>query len=370
MESIKGKHFLAWEDFTPSEINYLLDLAHQLKSEKRDFKSQRELVGRNLLMLFQMNSTRTRCSFEVSGQDLGMGTTFLSQSHFGDTETIKDSMRVFSSMYDCICYRGAEHSLLKEMADESSIPIINAYTNHQHPTQILADAMTLQEVWGKDNLKGKTICFIGRGGAVNSFSYAVMSAMLGMNFVYITSYMGLDEALSKLTPEQLELYRKFIPEGVENPNWNSEMEPHKRKIVEGLYAKYSPECTFIETDDINAIKGVDMITTENWGFFTDPVETWLPGIYRFSPYQVNKELLAKTENPDVIVMHMLPSTHNMNHASGQRLLSVIEDENLKNFLEKGMEVTDEVFEQFADVIFREAENRMHTIKAVIKAVTE
>ena len=112
-----------------------------------------------------------------------------------------------------------------------------------------------------------------------------------MNFTYITSYMEYDEALSMLSPAQLKLYRKFVPEGSVNENWNTEMNPKKKKIVEDLFAKYSPECKFIETDDIEAIKGVDMITTENWGFFTDPVETWLPGIFRFRPYQVNKELL-------------------------------------------------------------------------------
>lgn len=370
MISLKGRNFLACEDFTPDEIRYLLDLALKLKEEKKNKLDQREFIGRNLLMLFQMNSTRTRCSFETAGNDLGMGTTFLSNSHFGNTETIKDSMRVFSSIYDVIGYRGAKHSDLLEMAKESTIPIINGYTDHQHPTQMLADAMTLMEVWGKDNLKGKTICFIGRGGAVNSFSYGVIAALLGMNFTYITSYMEYDEALSMLSPAQLKLYRKFVPEGSVNENWNTEMNPKKKKIVEDLFAKYSPECKFIETDDIEAIKGVDMITTENWGFFTDPVETWLPGIFRFRPYQVNKELLEKTGNPDVIVMHMLPSTHNMNHSSGQQLLKAIEDPKLREFLKDGMEITDEVFEEHSKYIFREAENRMHTIKAVMKAVTE
>lgn len=366
--SLKGRNFLALEDFTPEEIRYLLDLSLELKAEKKNGVNQQEFTGQNMLMLFEMNSTRTRCAFETSACDLGMGTTFLSNSHFGDTETVKDSMRVFSSMYDVIAYRGAKHSTLLEMIKDSTIPVINGYTDHQHPTQMLADFMTLDEVWGREGYKGKTVCFIGRGGAVNSFSYAVICAMLGVNFTYVTSYMGLDEALDGLTEAQRELFHSFVPKGVVSPNWNTKMDPVKRKIVEDLYAKYSPHCKFVETDDISAVKGVDMITTENWGFFTDPVETWLPGIVRFRPYQVNRELLERTENPDCIVMHMLPSTHNMDHASGQRLLTAIDDEKLRDFLKLGMEVTDEVFEENAEYIFREAENRQHTIKAVTKAV--
>lgn len=366
--SLKGRNFFALEDFTPEEIRYLLDLALELKEKDKKHNVHQDFIGRNFLMLFEMNSTRTRCAFETSACDLGMGTTFLSNSHFGNTETIKDSMRVFSGMYSAIGYRGAKHSTLLEMAKDSTIPIINGYTDHQHPTQMLADAMTLDEVWGREGYKGKTLCFIGRGGAVNSFSYGVMCAMLGMNFTYITSYMDFDDAMSQLTPAQQDLFYQFAPKGVVSPNWNTKMDPVKRKIVEDLFAKYSPDCKFIETDDINAIKGVDVVTTENWGFFTDPVETWLPGIVRFRPYQVNKKLMEMTENPDSFVIHMLPSTHNMDHAAGQRLLAAVDDPEMKEFLKGGMEVTDEVFEENAKYIFMEAENRKHTIKAVIKAV--
>lgn len=368
--SLKGRNFLALEDFTPEEIRFLLDEALKLKEEKKNGKTHQNFPGKNLLMLFEMNSTRTRCAFETSGCDLGMGTTFLSNSHFGDTETIKDSMRVFSSMYDVIGYRGAKHSTLAEMTSYSSIPIINGYTDHQHPTQMLADAMTLDEAWGREKYKGKTLCFIGRGGAVNSFSYGVICAMLGMNFTYVTSYMELDEALDGLTKAQRDLFHQFVPEGEVSPNWNTKMDPVKRKIVEDLFEKYSPQCKFIETNDVQAVKGADIITTENWGFFTDPVETWLPGIVRFRPYQVNKELLEMTENPECIVLHMLPATHNMDHASGKRLLKAVENKELQDFLKKGMEVTDEVFEENVKYIFKEAENRLHTIKAVMQAVLQ
>ena len=184
-QSFKGKHFLALEDFTPEQIRYLIDLAEELKAEKKAHVNQKVLDGRDLLLLFEMNSTRTRCAFETSGCDLGMGTTFLSNSHFGATETVKDSMRVFSGMYDCIGYRGAKHSTLKQMAEYSDIPIINGYTDHQHPTQMLADLMTLDEVWGREGYKGKTLCFIGRGGAVNSFSYGVLCAMMITEIIII-----------------------------------------------------------------------------------------------------------------------------------------------------------------------------------------
>lgn len=368
--SLKGRHFLALEDFTPEEIRYLLDLSHDMKKEKKAREDQRRHPGTDLLMLFEMGSTRTRCAFETSGCDLGMGTTYLSNSHFGTKETVKDSMRVFSEMYDVIAYRGPRHSQLLEMVKYSDIPIINGYTNHQHPTQMLADAMTLEEIWGRGNLAGKTFCFIGRGGEVNSFSYAVMCAMLGMNFVYVTSFMEFDEALSKLTPSQRELYHQYVPEGSLPNHWEARMPAEKRAIVEDLYARYHPECKFIETDDIAAVEGVDAFATENWGFFTDPVETWLPGIVRFRPYQVNRELLEMTGNPDVVVLHMLPATHNCDHQAGQDLIAAIDDPALRDFLSKGLEVTDEVFEENAPHIFREAGNRMHTIKAVVEAVLE
>lgn len=142
-----GKHFLTLEDYTPEDLRYLLDLALRLKKEKKGHVDQRKCIGDNMLMLFEMESTRTRCAFETSAQDLGMGTTYLSNSHFGTKETIKDSMRVFSSMYDVIAYRGKDHKQLLEMAKESTIPIINGYTMHEHPTQMLADFMTLDEVY-------------------------------------------------------------------------------------------------------------------------------------------------------------------------------------------------------------------------------
>lgn len=366
--NFEGKHFLTLEDYTPEDLRYLLDLALRLKKEKKEHADQRKCIGDNMLMLFEMESTRTRCAFETSAQDLGMGTTYLSNSHFGTKETIKDSMRVFSSMYDVIAYRGKDHDQLLEMAKESTIPIINGYTMHEHPTQMLADFMTLDEVYGREGYKGKTFVYIGRGGACCAFSYAVACAMLGMNFKFITSFMSLEEAVSKLTPEEQRTFYEEVPEGSHIDGWSGAMPDEQKKFINELYAKYNPQCSFIETEDVNEVKGADVVSTENWGFFTNKAITWLPGIVKYKDYQVNSELMAKTENPNAIFIHMLPATHNGDHAAARKLINSMNDPELKAFLEKGFEVTDEVFEKNAEYIFREAENRQHTIKAITYAV--
>lgn len=363
-----GKHFLTLEDYTPEDLRYLLDLALRLKKEKKDHVDQRKCIGDNMLMLFEMESTRTRCAFETSAQDLGMGTTYLSNSHFGTKETIKDSMRVFSSMYDVIAYRGKDHKQLLEMAKESTIPIINGYTMHEHPTQMLADFMTLDEVYGREGYKGKTFVYIGRGGACCAFSYAVACAMLGMNFKFITSFMSLEEAVSKLTPEEQKTFYEEVPEGTHIDGWSGAMPEEQKKFINELYAKYNPQCSFIETEDVNEVRGADVVSTENWGFFTNKAITWLPGIVKYKDYQVNSALMEKTGNPNAIFIHMLPATHNGDHAAARKLINSINDPELRAFLEKGFEVTDEVFEKNAKYIFREAENRQHTIKAVTYAV--
>ncbi len=363
-----GKHFLTLEDYTPEDLRYLLDLALRLKKEKKDHADQRKCIGDNMLMLFEMESTRTRCAFETSAQDLGMGTTYLSNSHFGTKETIKDSMRVFSSMYDVIAYRGKDHEQLLEMAKESTIPIINGYTMHEHPTQMLADFMTLDEVYGREGYKGKTFVYIGRGGACCAFSYAVACAMLGMNFKFITSFMSLEEAVSRLTPEEQKTFYEEVPEGTHIDGWSGAMPEEHKKFINELYAKYNPQCSFIETEDVNEVRGADVVSTENWGFFTNKAITWLPGIVKYKDYQVNSALMEKTGNPNAIFIHMLPATHNGDHAAARKLINSMNDPELRAFLEKGFEVTDEVFEKNAEYIFREAENRQHTIKAVTYAV--
>lgn len=363
-----GKHFLTLEDYTPEDLRYLLDLALRLKKEKKGHVDQRKCIGDNMLMLFEMESTRTRCAFETSAQDLGMGTTYLSNSHFGTKETIKDSMRVFSSMYDVIAYRGKDHKQLLEMAKESTIPIINGYTMHEHPTQMLADFMTLDEVYGREGYKGKTFVYIGRGGACCAFSYAVACAMLGMNFKFITSFMSLEEAVSRLTPEEQKTFYEEVPEGTHIDGWSGAMPEEQKKFINELYAKYNPQCSFIETEDVSEVRGADVISTENWGFFTNKAITWLPGIVKYKDYQVNSALMEKTGNPNAIFIHMLPATHNGDHAAARKLINSMNDPELRAFLEKGFEVTDEVFEKNAKYIFREAENRQHTIKAVTYAV--
>ena len=366
--SLKGKHFLQLEDFTPQEIRYLLDLSLQMKKEKKEGKNQQRNIGKNMLMLFELESTRTRCSFETSAQDLGMGTTYLSNSHFGTKETIKDSIRVFSAMYDVIAYRGKDHRELEEMASYSTIPIINGMTMHEHPTQMLADFMTLDEVFGREGYKGRTLVYIGRGGASCAFSYAVACAMLGVNFKYITSYMSLEEAVSMLSREEQKRFYAEVPPGTALDGWSGALPDDQKKLIRDLYTRYNPQCSFIETEDVDAVKGADVVTTENWGYFTNSSITWLPGIVKYRPYQVNRELMERTGNPDAFFIHMLPATHNAGHSGARKLVEAVEDPELKKFLEKGFEVTDEVFEDNAKYIFQEAENRQHTIKAVTWAV--
>lgn len=334
--NLRGKNFLAVEDLTPDQIRYLLDLAHQLKAEKKSGIDQKRFLGKNLLMLFEMGSTRTRCSFETSANDLGMGTTYLANSHFGTKETIEDSMKVFTAMYDVIVYRGLEHRQLLEMEKNCGIPLINGFTTYEHPTQMLADFMTLEEIWGKNGFRNKTFCFVGNGTCGVATSYAVTSAVLGMNFRFI------------------------------GPK-DSGMNDQELEMVKNLFAKYSPNNKIEITEDINAVKGADVLSTENWGDFTAPVETWIPGIAKFRPYQINMELIEKTENPEVIVMHMLPASHNCEHKAGKELMNMLDKETAE-FISKGLEVTDEVFKANEHIIFREAENRQHTIKAVLSAV--
>lgn len=211
---------------------------------------------------------------------------------------------------------------------------------HEHPTQMLADFMTLDEVYGREGYKGKTFVYIGRGGACCAFSYAVACAMFGMNFKFITSYMTLDEAVSRLSPEEQKLFYQEVPRGTPVAGWSGAMPDDQKKFIRELYAKYNPQCTFTETEDVNEVKGADVVSTENWGFFTNKAITWLPGIVKYKKYQVNRELMAKTENPNAIFLHMLPATHNADHSAARKLVDSVDDPELKKFLEKGFEVTD------------------------------
>lgn len=334
--NIRGRNFLALEDFTPDELRYVLDLAHELKAQKKTGVDQHMFGGKNLLMLFEMGSTRTRCAFETSANDLGMGTTYLANSHFGAKETIEDSMLVFTGMYDAIVYRGENHRQLLDMAESCGIPLINGFTTYEHPTQMLADFMTLEEVWGRNGFRGKTFCFVGNGQNGVALSYAVMCALMGMNFRFVG-------------PE------------------DSSMSPDEVKLVETLYATYNPQYGMELTTDIEKVKGADVLSTENWGDFTAPVETWIPGIAKYRPYQINAQLIEKVQNPDVFVLHMLPASHNCEHSAGADLMKMLDPETAA-FISKGLEVTDEVFKANKSFIFREAENRQHTIKAVLVAV--
>ena len=171
-----------------------------------------------------------------------------------------------------------------------------------------------------------------------------------------------------LTPNEEKALTKYLSEGGKMNEFSTRLSPDRRAAAEKIFRAYAPNCTFEETEDLDAVKGADVISTENWGFFTDPAITWLPGIRKYRPYQVNKELMKRTGNPNAVFIHMLPATHNADHAAAQELIRGVEDPELAEFLTHGFEATDEIFEQYSDVIFREAENRQHTIKAVIQAV--
>lgn len=333
--NLKNKSFITMEQLTPTNLRALIDLAHNLKGEKKRGIDQRKFYGKNLLMLFQLGSTRTRCAFETSANDLGMGTTFLSNSHFGTKETIEDSIEVFNSMYDCIVYRGHSHEELEELVKYASIPVINGFTPYEHPTQMLADLMTLEEEWGRNGFRNKTFVYIGNGFNGVARSYAVTCALANMNFRFV------------------------------GPN-GAGLTEEDEIFVKNLYTKYSPLNYFEQTEDITKVEGADVLSTENWGDFTAPIETWIPGIKKFRQYQVNKEVLEMTKNPEVLFIHMLPASHNCKHKSGKELMSIL-DKETADFVSKGLEVTDAVFKQYKPLIFREAENRQHTIKAVMHA---
>ncbi len=322
--SLKGKHFLTLEDFTPEELRYLLDLSIRLKKEKKEGRDQRKNTGKNMLMLFEMESTRTRCSFETSAQDLGMGTTYLSNSHFGTKETIKDSMRVFSAMYDVIAYRGKEHSQLLEMAKDSTIPIINGYTMHEHPTQMLADILTVKEEFG--DVRGRKLTFFGdaRNNVANSLM--VVCAKLGMRFC-------------ACGPKEL------MPAA---------------DLVEKCKAIAAETGAEIElTDDVKqGAKDCDVLYTDIWVSMGEPAELWEKRIKLLLPYQVNKDVMAMAK-PTAIFLHCLPSFHDRDTTTGEEIF--------QKFGLPAMEVTDDVFLGKQARQFDEAENRMHTIKAVMYA---
>ncbi len=323
--NLYGRDFLKLLDFTPDEIEGLIELAATLKAKKKAGVAHKLCEGKNVALIFEKTSTRTRCSFEVAAHDLGMGCTYLdpSGSQIGKKESIADTARVLSSMFDGIEYRGYGQEIVEELAKYSDVPVWNGLTNEFHPTQILADFLTIKEIYG--HLKGINFLYMGDARYNMGNSLMVGCAKMGLNFTACAP-------------------KKYFP--------NEELV----KTCLDL-AKESGGSITLTEDPAEAAKGQNVVYTDVWVSMGEPDEVWAERINDLSPYQVNRKLMEATDN--AIFMHCLPSFHDLKTTTGK----VINEK----FGLDCMEVTDEVFESPRSEVFREAENRMHTIKAVMAA---
>ena len=326
--NLKNRHFLKLLDFTPEEIRYLLDLSIELKKAKRAGTEQQRMKGKTVALIFEKDSTRTRCAFEVACFDQGANVTYLGPtgSQMGKKESIKDTARVLGRMYDGIEYRGYGQEIVEELARYAGVPVWNGLTNEFHPTQILADLLTMIEHNNKP-LNQMAFCYLGDARFNMGNSLMVGAAKMGMDF------------------------RAAAPKAF----WPSEELVAKcREIAKETGAKI----TLTENPD-EAAKGVDFLYTDVWVSMGEPDSAWEERIKLMMPYQINMELIRKTGNPNVKFLHCLPSFHNRETKIGEDIY--------KKFGVEAMEVTDEVFESKYSVVFDEAENRLHTIKAVMVA---
>ena len=324
--NLKGRDFLKLLDYTSEEIEYLINLAADLKKKKKNGIPHDTLKGKNIALIFEKTSTRTRCSFEVAARDLGMGVTYLdpNASQIGRKESIADTARVLSSIYDGIEYRGYGQKIVEELAKYSKVPVWNGLTNEFHPTQILADFLTIKEKFGK--LKGINFVYMGDARYNMGNSLMVGCAIMGLNFTACAP-------------------KKYFPD--------SELVDICKKL-----AKQSGATLKFEVDPKKATKNADVIYTDVWVSMGEPELVWAERISELSPYQVNTQLM-KNAGDNAIFMHCLPAYHDKKTEIGKRMC--------EKFNRSAMEVTDEVFESEQSVVFQEAENRMHTIKAVMYA---
>lgn len=324
MVDLRGRDFLKLLDFTPKEIEHLLKVAATLKKQKRNNESHRYLKGKQVALIFEKDSTRTRCAFEAGAVDLGMQATYIGPtgSQLGKKETIADTARVLCRMYDGIEYRGFDQTIVEDLAKYSSVPVWNGLTNEFHPTQMLADVLTIQEEFG--TLKGITLCFCGDARNNVGNSLMVVCSKLGMNFVCA--------APKDLFPDE-----KLVNECME-------------------ICKETGGSITLETDIMKATKDVDVLYTDVWVSMGEPMELWESRINLLKDYQVNKKVLENA-SPRAIFLHCLPSFHNIDTTIGKEIY--------EKFGLSEMEVTDEVFESTQSRVFEEAENRLHTIKAVM-----
>jgi len=323
---LKGRDFLKLLDYTPCEMEQLIDLAAELKYKKENGIAHDYFKGKNIALIFEKTSTRTRCSFEVAGYDLGMGVTYLDPtgSQIGKKESIADTARVLSSIYDGIEYRGFGQEIVEELAKYSKVPVWNGLTNEFHPTQILADFLTIKEHFG--TLKGIKFVYMGDARYNMGNSLMVGCAKMGMDFV-------------ACAPE------KYFP--------SQELVDKCKEI-----AKETGATVTLESDKEKALKDANVIYTDVWVSMGEPYEVWEERLNDLYPYQVNKATMDMAAD-NVVFMHCLPAFHDLKTGVGKEIG--------ERFGYDALEVTDEVFESERSIVFEEAENRMHTIKAVIAA---
>ena len=324
--NLKGRNFLKLLDYTPEEIRYLLDLSKDFKNKKKNNIEHTYLKGKNIVLLFEKTSTRTRCAFEVAGRDLGMGVTYLDpgSSQMGKKESIADTAKVLGRMYDGIEYRGFEQSNVEILAKNAGVPVWNGLTTEFHPTQMLADLMTIEEYFGY--LKGLNLVFCGDGHNNVANSLMVACAKMGINFTLASP--------KELRPD-----------------------PDLIEICENLASSNNTHINF--TDDLMiATQDADVIYTDVWVSMGEPDAVWEERIKLLNKYQVNSKVMANAKE-NAIFLHCLPSFHNLETTIGKDIY--------EKFGLKEMEVTDEVFSSNKSKVFDEAENRMHTIKAVMYA---
>lgn len=323
---LKGRHFLKLLDYTPEEITYLLDLSAEFKEKKKKGELTEYFRGKNIALIFEKTSTRTRCSFEVAAHDLGMGTTYLdpSGSQIGKKESIADTARVLGRMYEGIEYRGFGQEIVEQLAKYAGVPVWNGLTNEFHPTQMLADLLTIREHFGY--LKGIKLTYMGDARFNMGNSLMVACAKMGMHFTACTT-------------------AAFFPD---------------EELVKecGKIAAESGGSVMLEEDPMKGTKGADVVYTDVWVSMGEPDEAWSSRIKALSPYQVNRKIMENA-GERAVFMHCLPAFHDLNTKVGK--------EQGEKFGFSELEVTDEVFESPASIVFDEAENRMHTIKAVMAA---
>ncbi len=326
MVNLKGRNFLTLRDYSAEEIEYLLDLAAKLKKMKKDGVTDKCLEGKNVALIFEKTSTRTRCAFEVAAHDLGMGTTYLDPkgSQIGKKESIADTARVLGRMFEGIEYRGFGQEIVEELAKYAGVPVWNGLTNEYHPTQMLADMLTIREKLGR--LKGVKLVYMGDARYNMGNSWMIACAKMGMNFTACAP-------------------KEYWPD---------------KELIKACeeYAAVSGATLTFEEDPVKATKDADVLYTDVWVSMGEPDEVWAERIKALTPYRITMELV-KNASDSVIFMHCLPAFHDLKTTVGREIY--------EKFGLTEMEVTDEVFESEYSVVFDEAENRMHTIKAVMAA---